>query len=157
MNSHPRKIENAGNTPMQKNKTMIPKEEICEKTVKRLLTCFRKCQNLQSKHANSSIAHPELALIMKMIRTAHRKDQKSQRHACEFFDRAPRAGIDTDNIAGLRRTSPTITPTTTITTTTYTDKRLTQTCAWHRRTLLLLLSFSLSLSLSLLLLSLLLS
>ena len=149
MISQPRKIGNAGNTPRHKNKTMIPKEEICGKKgekVENLLSKiskhakphFKNIKTCKATHANSSTAHPELALIMKIVRTAHRKDQKSQRHACEFFDRAPRAGIDTDNIAGLRRTSPTITPTTTITTTTDTDKRLTQTCDWHKRSLLLL-------------------
>ena len=92
MISHPRKIENAGNTPRQKNKTMTTKEEICGKNcekVENLLSKiskpakphFKNIETCKATHANSSIAHPELALIMKMARTAHRKDQKSKRHA----------------------------------------------------------------------------
>ena len=129
MKSHPRKIENAGNTPRQKTKPWHHKEEICWK---------KRWKGWEPAFKN-----------IKTCKATLQKYQNLQSHTCEFFDRAPRAGIDTDNIAGLRRTSPTITPTTTITTTTDTDEPLTQTCDWHRRTLLLSFSLSLSVSLSL--------
>ena len=42
MISHPRKIGNADNIPRQKNKTMIPKEEICENNCENVTNLLSK-------------------------------------------------------------------------------------------------------------------